>query len=648
MEKMVELIGLLYPQEDKTPVSNKIKKENEILHSILDSLSEGVIVADSSGRFLYFNHSAKTILGIGSRDVGIEHWSSLYGCYFPDAVTPYPSSELPLAKAIRGEEVVNEIIFIKNENRPEGIYINISASPLKNASNNIRGGTVIFRDVSTRERAEISRKQSEARLQAQFKGIPIPTYIWQKDGNDFILIDYNSAAEKITKNAIHRLKGGKLSQMYAHVPEIQVYFQDCINNDNQPLRREMSYKLLSTGEEKDLIVHFVKIAPDIILVHTVDVTEIKIIEKELRKLSNAVEQTADSVVITDHNGVIEYVNPAFEKTTGYTKTEVLGRNISVLKSGEHDRDFYTKLWNTISTGESYKGLIINRKKKGTLYWSEQTITPMHDDNGQIKHYVSVLRDITQIRKQQEQDLQIKLAREVQNQLYHSQSSVPELEISGSSIPASETNGDYYDVLSMPDGSIGLVIGDVSGHGISSALIMAQTRAYLHAFKQHTSDPGLLLTWLNQELVKDLDETRFVTLVLLRIDLKQRQMIYASAGHIPGILLASSGRVKRKLESTGIPLGFIPDYQYVNSGPIPLNPDDLFVLLTDGIVEAQNQNDQEFGLTRALRVIKEARSLTVQDIQKRLNEAILDFFSGVPQADDITSVICKFNPDYRPV
>ena len=144
MEKMVELIGLLYPQEDKTPVSNKIKKENEILHSILDSLSEGVIVADSSGRFLYFNHSAKTILGIGSRDVGIEHWSSLYGCYFPDAVTPYPSSELPLAKAIRGEEVVNEIIFIKNENRPEGIYINISASPLKNASNNIRGGTVIF------------------------------------------------------------------------------------------------------------------------------------------------------------------------------------------------------------------------------------------------------------------------------------------------------------------------------------------------------------------------------------------------------------------------------------------------------------------------------------------------------------------------
>ena len=202
------------------------------------------------------------------------------------------------------------------------------------------------------------------------------------------------------------------------------------------------------------------------------------------------------------------------------------------------------------------------------------------------------------------------------------------------------------MLTMFDGSIGVLIGDVSGHGMSSALIMAQTRAYLHAFTKHESDPGVLLTWLNEELVKDLDETRFVTLVFLRIDLKKRQMIYASAGHIPGILLTSSGRVKRKLESTGIPLGFMSDYQYVNSERIPFNPDDFFVLLTDGIVEAHDLNDQEFGLIRALRVIKEARSQTIQNIQKRLHEAVLDFSSGASQEDDITSVICKFNPDYR--
>jgi PAS domain S-box-containing protein len=644
MEKMVELIDALYEEKDAHPVSKKIQKENEILHSILDSLSEGVIVADTSGKFLYFNQSAQAILGIGSKEVGVEQWSSLYGCYFPDTVTPYPSSELPLAKAIRGEEVTEEIIFIRNRKRPEGIYISISASPLKNESKHIRGGTVIFRDVSAKERAELSRKQSEARLSAQFKGIPIPTYVWQKKGNDFILIDYNTAAEKITKNRIHQYKGGELSQIYAHIPEIQDYFHECIHNDNQPISREMSYRMVSTGEQKDLIVHFVKIPPDMILVHTVDVTEIKSIEKELRKLSNAVEKTADSVVITDKNGVIEYVNPAFESTTGYIKTEVLGRNISLLKSGEHDQNFYTRLWNTISNGKHYTGLIINRKKEGNLYWSEQTITPMQDDNGRINHYVSVLRDITQIRKQQEQDFQMNLAREVQSQLYHSQRSVSALEFSGSSIPAAETNGDYYDILTLSDGCMGVIIGDVSGHGISSALIMAQTRAYLHAFSKHTTDPGILLTWLNQELVNDLEETRFVTLVFLRLDLKHRRMVYASAGHIPGLLLTSSGRIKRKLESTGIPLAFIPDYQYINSEPVPFNPGDFFILLTDGIVEAHDQSDEEFGLTRALRVIKEARSLTIQDIQKRLHEAVLDFSSGVPQEDDITSVICKFNPD----
>ena len=641
---MSEVIDVLSETKNNSSLLKNIRKENKILHSILDSLSEGVIVADNSGRFLYFNRPAQKILGIGSRDVKMAQWSSLYGCYFPDTISLYPSDELPLAKAIRGEEVMDEIMFIRNDKRPGGTYINISASPLKSASGQIRGGTVIFRDVTTRERSEISRKQSEARFAAQFRGIPIPTYVWKKAGDDFILIDYNREAENITRNTIHHLKGEKLSKIYAHVPEIQAGFRYCFNGNNRPIYREMSYKMPNTEEQKDLVVHFVKIPPDMVLVHTIDVTEIRAIEKELRKLSSAVEQTADSVVITDSKGIIEYVNPAFEKTTGYIKNEILGSNISVLKSGEHDRDFYSHLWKTISSGQAYKGLIINRKKEGALYWSEQTITPMRDDNGQINHYVSVLRDITQMRKQQEQELQIKLAREVQRQLYNSQETVRGLEISGLSLPTEETNGDYYDTLTMKDGTAGIVIGDVSGHGISSALIMAQTRAYLHAFTKYESDPGVLLTSLNRELFKDLDEIHFVTLVFLRIDLKKHQMVYASAGHIPGILLTESGRVKQKLESTGIPLGFISDYQYGNSESIPLNAGDFFILLTDGIVEARNRRDTEFGLKRVLHIVKETRSGSIRNIQTQLHQAVLDFSAGLPQEDDITSVIGKFNPD----
>ena len=114
MGKMSEVIDVLSEPKSDSSLLKNIRKENKIIHSILDSLSEGVIVADNSGRFLYFNRPARKILGIGSRNVEMAQWSSLYGCYYPDTTTPYTSDELPLTRAIRGEEVVDEILFIRN------------------------------------------------------------------------------------------------------------------------------------------------------------------------------------------------------------------------------------------------------------------------------------------------------------------------------------------------------------------------------------------------------------------------------------------------------------------------------------------------------------------------------------------------------
>ena len=145
-------------------------------------------------------------------------------------------------------------------------------------------------------------------------------------------------------------------------------------------------------------------------------------------LASAVEQTADSVVITNKQGIIEYVNPAFEVTTGYSRDEVLGRSPAILKSGMHDAEFYKKLWNQILGGQPFRGTIINRKKTGELYWSEQTITPMKDQDGEITHFVSVLKDITDLRKRHEQEFHLGLAREVQQRFYNVAASVPGFDI----------------------------------------------------------------------------------------------------------------------------------------------------------------------------------------------------------------------------
>ena len=124
---------------------------------------------------------------------------------------------------------------------------------------------------------------------------------------------------------------------------------------------------------------------------------------ELRKLSRAIEQSHSTVVITDLNGKIEFVNPAFTRDTGYTEQEAIGRNPRVLKSGFHDADFYQTMWDTLVAGEVWQDEILNKRKDGSLFWEFATISPVKDDAGIITHYVAV-KDNIDARKKSEQAL----------------------------------------------------------------------------------------------------------------------------------------------------------------------------------------------------------------------------------------------------
>ncbi|OBS08017.1 bifunctional diguanylate cyclase/phosphodiesterase [Acidihalobacter prosperus] len=119
------------------------------------------------------------------------------------------------------------------------------------------------------------------------------------------------------------------------------------------------------------------------------------------RLSSVVEQTSDVVYITDANGHIQYVNPSFERVTGYTHEEALGQNPRLLRSGRHDERFYRRLWRTLRSGESFHDIVINRTRAGSLYYEQKTISPLRDGRGRISHFVSTGKDITaQMRAQQ--------------------------------------------------------------------------------------------------------------------------------------------------------------------------------------------------------------------------------------------------------
>ncbi|MEN8163529.1 MAG: PAS domain S-box protein, partial [Acidobacteriota bacterium] len=125
-----------------------------------------------------------------------------------------------------------------------------------------------------------------------------------------------------------------------------------------------------------------------------DITARQKAEKERERLLSAIEQAAETIVITDVTGAIEYVNPAFEDISGYTRAEVIGANPNILSSGHHDTAFFASLWNTVIGGDTWKGRIVNRRKDGITFTEDAVISPVRDADGQIAHFVAVKRDVS--------------------------------------------------------------------------------------------------------------------------------------------------------------------------------------------------------------------------------------------------------------
>jgi len=356
-------------------------------------------------------------------------------------------------------------------------------------------------------------------------------------------------------------------------------------------------------------------------------------------LSKAVEQTADSVLISNNAGLIEYVNPAFEETTGFTREEALGKTPRLLKSGHYGEDFYHVMWSRLLSGEPYRGTLVNRKKSGQLYWTNQTITPIKDPQGAVTHFVAVLKDVTEIRKYHEQEVQLRLARIVQERFNPLAPHVPGLDIAAASHQAAETGGDYFDFIEAPNGILYIAVGDVSGHGFDAALIMALTRAYMRSFSTLGMDAGEVLGRVNRAILGDLEPGRYVTMLLVRLDIATASMAYASAGHIPGALLDRSGGVDWLMDSTGIPLGLFPDAPFATRHR-QFRAEQILVLGTDGATETADVDGKEFGRDGVLEYVRRHANETAHEIAAGLNEAARSFGAADDQHDDITSVIVK--------
>jgi serine phosphatase RsbU (regulator of sigma subunit) len=247
--------------------------------------------------------------------------------------------------------------------------------------------------------------------------------------------------------------------------------------------------------------------------------------------------------------------------------------------------------------------------------------------------------------------EFEIAREVQMHLLPSHTPAhPRLDLGFFYQPAQVVGGDYYDLIPFGSGHMGLAVGDVSGKGLASALLMASLQGLVRtSLAIREGEVARVVTEMNLSLHELTDSARFATLFFALVDLSSQTLQYVNAGHNPPLLFrnasssAPSLSMPEKLACGGPPVGIFPQSQY-RSGHILLHDGDVLVAFTDGVIEAQNPQQEEFGEDRLRNIVHASLSLTAAQICERIREPLQAFVAESPQSDDITLVVMKVKPE----
>jgi len=299
--------------------------------------------------------------------------------------------------------------------------------------------------------------------------------------------------------------------------------------------------------------------------------------------------------------------------------------VMVLYGASFD-SFFEQLW---STGKLVVVVILIVGSVRHLH--EESRVRLEGRNLELQRVVEIGNTRSQ---QQEQELD--KAREIQEGLLPKK--IPQvrgLEVAGAWQPARVVGGDYFDVLKFSESKIGVCIGDVVGKGISAALLMANLQASFRAFASEAVSPGILVGKLNEVLSNNIAPDKFVTFCYCMVDTRDNRFTYASAGHCPPILFHESGEAV-PLKEGGTPLGIFPDRKYEDAG-LQIESGDRLVLYTDGLTEAMNSDEQEFGERRLVDLGSRKTALSASELVAAIKKEVVSFCNGSFQ-DDFTLVV----------
>ncbi|MGE5805210.1 MAG: PAS domain S-box protein [Ignavibacteria bacterium] len=384
------LYSIVHDITERKRAEEAVEDERKLLRTVIDLIPDFVYVKDPNSCFLLANDATAHGMGflspvrlIGSCDAQV---------YPENIAAEFRSDE---ERVLAGEILRNKEEIIDGLDGQRRVLLTTKV-PLTNNKGEIVALVGIGHDITERKKTEEALKHSEIRYRSLFENMSegfFQAEIIEDDAGqalDFLFIDVNSAHSKIMGLRREDVIGKKASELFPGLESTWIEAVAKVASTGIPMRVEGYIKAVG----RYFVNSYFSPKPGQFASIFSDITDRIHAEEMIKKLSTGIEQSPASIVITDINGKIEYVNPKFTALTGYTFEEVNGKNPNILKSGKMTQEEYSVLWKTISSKKDWRGEFLNKKKNGELYWESALISPILNEHGEITNFIAIKEDIT--------------------------------------------------------------------------------------------------------------------------------------------------------------------------------------------------------------------------------------------------------------
>ncbi|GMA98909.1 PAS domain S-box protein [Pelosinus sp. IPA-1] len=364
------------------PHMNSGHKEYEFF-KVLDSVPVPIFIKDKTGVFTNCNKAYEKFIGL-KRDKIIG--KSVYELAPKSLADIYHAKDQELF-AQGNVQIYENTVTAKNGNR----YVIFHKSIYRNVAGQVNGLVGAIIDITEQKKAEKSLRISEEKNKAVIEAIPD---IMAVVTPEYKIVEFKKAREFDHTGDVKTFIGKTVSEVLPE--EAATIFMGNISLSFQTKKVTVfEYQIVHKQEVRYREARGIVISDENALIMIRDITEKKIAEEEIHKLSRVVEQSPGEIIITDINDRIVYVNSKFSQNSGYTLDEVIGRDISFLMSGIHTEEFYNDIRKAISSGNEWRGEICSKRKSGELYWSLVSLSPVKKLDGKATYYLAIAQDITE-------------------------------------------------------------------------------------------------------------------------------------------------------------------------------------------------------------------------------------------------------------